>query len=117
MADDFPVTIPPPNDHGGYQDYDPFIENTFQSGDEQVLPQFTKPREEAFPLTWSKMLKVHADTLKAHYDSARGDTFNWTAPDDGVTYTCRYVGGSLNRKPLAKYPGRYRVSVQMKRIL
>ncbi|MBC16562.1 MAG: hypothetical protein CL942_05865 [Desulfovibrio sp.] len=109
--------LPAPNDHSGYQDYDPFAENTFQSGDEQLRPQFTKPREEPFTLSWSAMNSADTAALKAHYDAHRGSSFSWVAPDDGATYTCRYVGGSFKRKPSRRFPGRYETSIAMKRII
>jgi hypothetical protein len=119
MAADFP-DIPGPAKITGAGVDDPFLENTFESGDEQVRPIFTKPRRKEMTLTWDAngpLTLAQKNALVSHRETVRGDSFSFTHPVSGVVMTCRYVSDGVTWDEDAGQKGLYQVKAVLKEIV
>lgn len=83
---------------------DPTIRSQKEGGYVSTRPRFTRiPKKwklsysqgNALPLADKLLLEAHEESVKVGADS-----FSWTNPMDGVTYTVRYVDGPIQFKPL-----------------
>lgn len=83
---------------------DPTIRSQKEGGYIATRPRFTRiPKKwkvayqqgNALTLADKALLEAHEDSVKIGADS-----FTWTSPMDGQTYTVRYVDGPIAFKPL-----------------
>jgi hypothetical protein len=83
---------------------DPTIRSTKEGGYVSTRPRFTRiPKKwqmsysqgNALPLADKLLLEAHEESVHVGANS-----FTWTNPMDGVTYTVRYVDGPIKFKPL-----------------
>lgn len=108
----FPDIRKPSALSGGLED--PFVEDTFETGNDAARPLFTKPRQAVSTLRWSSLTQADFATLEAFVFSQRATPFSWTHPDTGAEHTARFTPGALKQSREGKRPGRVAVDLQIR---
>jgi len=73
------------------------IKTDFAAGYVQSRPKWTRSRK-IFDLSWKAMSTGDKTTLETFFENNVGDTFTWTYPDSGTTYTVRFSDDELSFK-------------------
>tara|TARA_B100000683_G_C12423372_1_gene528712 strand:- start:596 stop:946 length:351 start_codon:yes stop_codon:yes gene_type:complete len=92
----FSPILPGPASITGGGVYDPFVENTFQSGDHQVREIFTKPRRSPMTFSWEMLTLEEKDALVSHREQQRSTPFQYVHPVSGKVMTIHYTSEKVS---------------------
>lgn len=95
-------------------DKDPLQEDDYMSGDDAARPEVTRPRMESVQVEWDSMRITDLAVLRAFRLAHRATLFLWADPFTGEVYEARFTSTNpLAWKPLPKYPGRAKVTMNL----
>ena len=89
---------------------DPYIESTFETGDDAARAQFSMPRWQPFDLQWDWLSTADYATLLTFYDAHRATKWLWTEPRTGDQYVARFSSNAIKKGASKDKPGGYAVS-------
>lgn len=84
--------------------------STFEAGYVQSRPQWTRGRL-LFDLGWPALPDADYQSLESFFFDNIGNTFDWTCPQDGATYTVRFAKAELDADYIPG--GMWRVSLTL----